>query len=62
MSGGLECSIIGYDFLDRPIEECTDTLPTSIPCIVDNKSFSADAPSTIRLSNNQITVIVQDNE
>ncbi len=49
------------DFGD-PIYEYIEGEPVSVPVIVDNKSFSVDGMSAIRLADNQIQVIMQDNE
>jgi len=56
------CTIIGYNSFDEPIEECTYGEPTLVPSIIDNKTLSVDGQSAIRLAENQIEVIVQDNE
>jgi len=55
------CVIVGENEFGDPIEECTVGDPIFISAIVDNKSFSIDQASAIRVPENQIIVVIQDN-
>lgn len=56
------CVIVGENEFGDPIQECTVGDPIFISAIVDNKSFSIDDSSAIRVPDNQIIVVVQDNQ
>lgn len=54
--------IIGVDDFGRPVTKKVYGEPILVPSIVDNKFFSVDNSSPIRVPNNQIIVTVQDNQ
>lgn len=56
------CEIVGYNDFGEPIEECHTTESISVPVIVDKYAFKIDDFASIRVSENQIIVTVQDNE
>lgn len=62
LPGEETCVIVGYDELDRPIEECTIGDPIHVPAIVDNKSFSVDGQNAINVPENEIIATLQDNQ
>lgn len=62
MPGEEVCVIVGENEFGEPITECTTGEPIFIPAIVDNKSFAVDDSAAIRVPDNHIVVIVQDNQ
>ncbi|MFE4525633.1 hypothetical protein ACFRCQ_26590 [Cytobacillus firmus] len=53
---------IGETEFGVPVYEYVYTYSDYIPSIIDNKSFSIESSAAIRVPDNQIIVVVQDNE
>ncbi|WP_210367419.1 hypothetical protein [Bacillus sp. REN3] len=53
--------LIGHTDFGEPVYEDVYVDSTYIPSIIDNKSFSIDSSSAIRVPENQIVVVIQDN-
>lgn len=53
--------LVGHTDFGEPVYEDVYVDSTYIPSIIDNKSFSIDSSSAIRVPDNQIIVVIQDN-
>lgn len=63
VQGEIQQVLVGYDPISgKPIYEESIGNPISVTAIIDNKSFSIDSASSIRVPDNQIIVIVKDDE
>lgn len=61
VAGETTKTIVGYNQFGEPIYEEIVGEPSYVPSIIDKNSFSVSEPNAIRLPDNQISVIVQDN-